>query len=354
MAASGVGRRRFLQAAMASGLALSDGHRPARATENAVSGASAAEAGQPSAPGPIQPAAYLFAHMTREDYGRLYYSVSRDGLRWRLLNGGRRISDEYRGHPDITCGHDGRFYLIGNRARDPQIRIWVSADLVRWSHLRDFRPDITKTPDFKPALRYHGAPKMLYDAPSGRYVITWHSTCRKPLKEKPEWFWSGMRTLYVTTPDLVHVSGPRRLFAFDVATIDVVIRREGNRYWAVLKDERYPSFDWPTGKTIRLASAPHPTGPFGDPGRPVTPNFREAPTVIPRPDGRGWYLYYEQYPGLAYGCSTAPSLAGAWYALYAKDYAVPESARHGCMIPITETQHEAIVGAYGQETRAGE
>ena len=56
-----------------------------------------------------KPAAYLFAHMTVEDYGRLYYSVSTNGLHWRLLNGGKRILPEYRGHPDLARGHDGRW-----------------------------------------------------------------------------------------------------------------------------------------------------------------------------------------------------------------------------------------------------
>ena len=32
-------------------------------------------------------AAYLFAHMLKEDYGRLYYSVSTNGLHWMPLNG---------------------------------------------------------------------------------------------------------------------------------------------------------------------------------------------------------------------------------------------------------------------------
>ena len=31
--------------------------------------------------------AYLFAHMMQGDYGRLYYSVSLDGLHWQMLNG---------------------------------------------------------------------------------------------------------------------------------------------------------------------------------------------------------------------------------------------------------------------------
>ena len=305
---------------------------------------------QADAPPQAKYAGYLFAHMMKHDYGRLYYSVSRDGLHWKLLNDGKRVlGDEYRGHPDICQGHDGRYYLVGNYSKNADIGIWVSADLVKWKKLRDFSPDISKTPDFEPALRYHGAPKLFYDRASSLYLITWHSTCEPPVREDPEKFWSGMRTLYVTSRELAEFSDPKRLFSFDLATIDVIVRRGRDRYYAIIKDERYPSFDWPTGKTIRISSSPSLLGPYADPSPPITPNFREAPTLIPRPDGRGWYLYYEQYPGVSYGCSTAETLEGPWYDLYCEDYEVPEGVRHGSMIPITAEQYDAIVAAYGSE-----
>ena len=46
-------------------------------------------------------------------------------------------------------------------------------------------------------------------------------------------------------------------------------------------------------------------GPYSAPGPPITPNFREAPTLLPAPDHKAWYLYYEQYPGVAYLTETA-------------------------------------------------
>ncbi len=77
--------------------------------------------------------AYLFAHMMEGDYGHLYYSVSVDGLHWEMLNGGRRVFEDYRGHASICKGHDGRYYLVGNRGDDrPDINFWVSEDLVTW------------------------------------------------------------------------------------------------------------------------------------------------------------------------------------------------------------------------------
>ena len=238
----------------------------------------AQSAAQESAKAPAAPhhAGYLFAHMMKDDYGKLYYSVSRDGLHWQLLNGGKRVFDEYRGHPDICRGHDGRYYLIGNHSKEPQIGLWVSTDLVTWSKLRDFRPDIYKTPGFTPALRYHGAPKMFFDKASAQYLITWHSTNERPIREDTEKFWSGMRTLYVLSHDLEHFSDPKRLFAFEMATIDVIVRCEDGRYFALIKDERYPSFAWPTGKTIRVSVADRLLGPYSEPSAPISTNFREA------------------------------------------------------------------------------
>jgi hypothetical protein len=78
---------------------------------------------------------YLFAHMTKEDYGRLYYSVSTDGRRWTLLNGGRRVmGDDYLGHPEIARGPDGTYWLVGVRPREnPGVIFWQSRDLIAWT-----------------------------------------------------------------------------------------------------------------------------------------------------------------------------------------------------------------------------
>src|SRR5262245_31865182 len=71
--------------------------------------------GQANASEASKHAAYLFAHMTHADYGRLYYSVSTDGLHWRSLNDSTRVFDDYRGHPDICRRPQGGFFLVGNR-----------------------------------------------------------------------------------------------------------------------------------------------------------------------------------------------------------------------------------------------
>ncbi len=314
-------------------------------------------------PGQVEPGAvpkheaYLFAHMMHGDYWRLYYSVSLDGLHWEILNQGKRVFDQYRGHADICKGHDGRFYLVGNRGdAEPDINFWVCDDLIHWTKYSEYVPDLKRVPDFPKAMARIGAPKVYYDRSTSQYLLTWHTTHDLGETDLPEPYWAGQRTLYATSKDLKTFSNPpRKLFEWDMATIDTIVRRIGDRYYAVIKDERYPSLDWPTGKTIRLSSADHLLGPYTEPGPPISPSFREAPTLIPSPDGKVWYLYYEQYPGVAYGLSVAAEFSGPWFqpagGTQHRDwdkYSVPAKARHGSMLPITRAHYEALIEAFGR------
>ncbi|WP_277979025.1 glycosyl hydrolase family 43 [Sphingomonas phyllosphaerae] len=313
--------------------------------------------GAPETPYVAPDRAYLFAHMTKERYGVLHYSVSRDGLHWQQLNRGAPISDDYHGHASIARGGDGRYYLVGNRSDDdPLIRFWVSDDLVRWASFGTYRPRLHGIPGLAHAMQRIGAPKLFYDAPSRSFLLTWHTPTVPGAPDDPERYWTSQRTLYVRSPDLQRFSeAPRRLFGWEMATIDtlVVPHDTAPGYCAVFKDERYPSYDWPTGKTVRISCAPTLTGPYGPPGPPLSPNFREAPTLIRSPDDHDWLLYYEQYAGTSYGLSKAPRLAGPWYQVSGNSgvpawdrYTMPAGVRHGSMIAINRQQYNALVAAY--------
>lgn len=320
-----------------------------------------AQAQMPDPPGQVGPGetpkyeAYLFAHMLQGDYGRLYYSVSLDGLHWEMLHGGRRVFEEYHGHASICKGHDGRYYLVGNRGDDqPDINFWVSPDLINWKKYGDYVPDLKHVPDYSKTLDRIGAPKLFFDATSSQYLLTWHTPHDLGKTDLPEPYWASQRTLFVTSKDLITFSEPpRKLFSWDMATIDVIIQKDGDIYYSIVKDERYPSLDWATGKTIRICQASSLLGPYAEPGPPVSPNFREAPTLIPSPNGKAWYLYYEQYPGVAYGLSVAARLNGPWFQVAGNQqpawnkFYVPPKVRHGSMLPITRRQYDALIGAFG-------
>lgn len=338
---------RRMMAAIVTAIAASITSLPAGAQE------------QPGAPAPTQvhpDKAYLFAHMTKARYGTLYYSVSRDGLYWTALNGGQPVSADYHGHASIAKGPDGRYYLVGNKSDDdPDIRFWVSDDLLEWRAFGTYRPDLSDIPAHPHALQRIGAPKLFYDAPSRQFLLMWHTPNVPGLPTDPERYWASQRTLYVTSPDLKRFAkAPRRLFDWDMATIDTIVQSNPDGgYCAIVKDERYPSYNWTTGKTVRLSCAASLLGPYPTPGPAISPNFREAPTIIRSPTGTDWLIYYEQYAGTSYGLSRAPRLEGPWVQVSGNSgvpewnrFEVPAGTRHGSMIEISKAEYDQLVAAF--------
>lgn len=321
--------------------------------------------GAPEVPFVHPDKAYLFAHMTKARYGVLYYSVSLDGLHWRQINGGRPVSEDYHGHASIAKAPDGRYFLVGNKSDDdPLIRFWTSTDLIRWIPYGTYQPDLADIPGLPNALQRIGAPKLFFDKPSGKFLLTWHTPTVPGDPADPERYWASQRTLYVLSRDLKRFeSAPRRLFDWDMATIDTIVLPDdsGKGYCAVIKDERYPSYNWTTGKTIRMSCGPALTGPYPLPGPPLSPNFREAPTLIRSPSGRDWLMYYEQYAGTSYGLSKAPRLHGPWYQVSGNSgvpewdrYAMPAGVRHGSMIEISRREYDALLRAFPETPAAAQ
>ena len=81
--------------------------------------------------------------------------------------------------------------------------------------------------------------------------------------------------------------------------------------------------------------------------------------LVPSPNDKIWYLYYEQYPGVSYGLSVADKLEGPWYQIsgytfYSNwdKYSLPPKVRHGAMITISRKQYDALVERFGIEQPA--
>jgi len=290
--------------------------------------------------------ACLFAHMTEADYGRLYYSVSLDGFHWKIVNSGKRVKEDYRGHPDITRGRDGRFYLIGNDEERTKIKVWVSTDLIDWKELVAFVPNMSVLPEFFP-VRVGGAPKIFFDGAGDQFVISWHTTSAEKGAYNGNFSWRNMRTLFITTKDFKTFSDPKRLFQFDLPTIDVSIRKDGDLYYAILKDEAFVAPDHPTGKTIRISWSKSLNGPWSEPTDKIMPNWCEAPTAIVNPDGSGWLIYAERYSAVRYELVQAPTLQGPFTSPIASSYTMAPKLKHGGMINITKAEYDAIVKKFG-------
>lgn len=289
---------------------------------------------------------YLFAHMTNGHYGRLYYSLSRDGKEWEAINNGEIVLEEYLGHPNISRGAD-KFYMMGvttsGDLRQPVL--WSSTDLVSWER-KDLTRDLFDVSAFgyENESVYLGAPKIFYDKANARYMVTWHAY--DPTVGPGNPLWESMRTFYILTSDWESFTAPQRLFDFDgedaaMATIDVIMNEEDGRYYALIKDERWPETA-ATGKTIRVASSDALTGPYSNPGPSITTAWEEAPVALRKNDGSGWLLFTERYleTSCRYCCREATSFSSdVWTQV---EISSPEDGRHGCVIPVTEKEYQAI------------
>lgn len=289
---------------------------------------------------------YLFAHMTTDDYGSLYYSMSRDGLNWKLLNRGRKINNIYRGHPDICKGGNGSYYMIGVDGISNEPVLWKSDSLIEWKKEKTLPRSafLDNTPGYQTNPLWYGAPKMYFDEASNQYIISWHAS--ETDIEGGNELWESMRTFYILTSDFNTFTQARRLFDFqgdadkEMATIDVIIRKNEGIYYAVIKDERWPE-SCPTGKTIRISTSENLTGPYSDPGSPITPSWYEAPSLVPKLDDTGWYLYAESYPN-KYMLFEADSISGAWSSVNCN----LDKVRHGCIVRLDEEQFNNIQSTY--------
>jgi hypothetical protein len=293
---------------------------------------------------------YLFAHMSNNSYGSLFYSVSDDGTDWRLLNKGQRICD-YRGHSDFCFGKDGRYYMIGIEAGTQQPLLWATKNLITWGIEQNISKDVfdTAKAGYK-ADSWYGAPKMYYDADSKQYIITWHaadaSLSRNGNEEHDKPYWRSIRTFYVLTSDFREFTQPHRLFHFtgkheNMPTMDVIIRKIDGKYYAFIKDERWPGDVSDGYKAIHIAKSDNLTGPYENPGPAVTDTWHEAQTLVRNPDDTGWYLFAENYPH-KYDLYESVNIEGPWK----KKEISAVNIRHGSVVRVDEPTYRAILTAY--------
>ncbi len=236
------------------------------------------------------------------------------------------------------------------------LALWRSENLVTWTstQLNEMIFNRSNAQGFYTTY-YWGAPKMFYDKDSEQYIISWHA-CNDPDKDD----WDSMRTLYVLTKDFETYTEPQKLFNFtgtdeNMAIIDAIIRKVNGVYYAIMKDERDPAVAPETGKTVRIATSSNLTGPYTNPGAPVTPNdmMREAPIFIERPNHSGWFIYAESYAAKPYGYHLfqSTSMDGPWKERTfsgpnVKDGTDRPGARHGCIVKVNETVYQALLKAY--------
>jgi hypothetical protein len=317
-------------------------------------------------------AGYLFVHFTGEDDAdgeAVHFAVSRgaDALHYDDLDGGRPVLRWTRGSGGVRdpfvvrSPRDGRFFLLATdlaihrdgdwdaaqRTGSRAIVVWESPDLVRWSEPRS----VTLVPE---TAGDAWAPEAVWDEERGEFFVFWASTLYAP--DDPEHRGESYhRMLGASTRDFVTFSEPRVWSDPGHSVIDSTVVAHDGRYYRFTKDERTPSSSTPSSKFITVerstdlrSTSYEPVtdgvgrGADGGPGV----EHGEGPAVVRSLTDDRWYLFIDEFGGRGYVPFWSTDLdASVW--TMAEDHRLPTRARHGSVLPITRTEHEALLRTWG-------
>ena len=282
-------------------------------------GVAAASCARPvQAPAPqadAEPSVYLFSYFTRNGDDGLHLAYSEDGIKWMPLNGARSflrpaVTGQGVGwmewnttaalmrDPCVLRGPDGVFHLVWTISwTDKAIGVAHSRDLIHWTAQKR-----VPVMEHEPTTLNTWAPELFYDDETSQYLIFWASSIpgRFPasdsVAQKTPRGRADHRLYYVTTRDFETFSPTRLLYDGGFSAIDGTIKKSGDTYYLVMKDETF--YPKPV-RSLRVASSKHATGPYGPASAPFTDEDTEGPSILRT--GDWWRVYYDRYTRGRYG-----------------------------------------------------
>ena len=192
---------------------------------------------------------YLFVHFVGEekDGEQIYFSVSRDGLHWEDLNGGKPVLKSSIGEAGvrdpfiIRTNRDGktRYVLIATDLRieagkgweaaqyhgSRDIMVWESDDLIHWEGPTAHTIGV-------PGAGCVWAPEAIYDEQEDAFLVFWASMTALPGDSEPK-----QRIYARYTKDFREFSKPFIFMERDNHVIDSTIIRRDGLYYRYTKNE---------------------------------------------------------------------------------------------------------------------
>lgn len=306
-------------------------------------------------------AGYLFAHFIGEekDGEQIYFSISRDGLHWKDLNGGRPILYSQTG----TCGvrdpflvrnpESGIVYLIATDLRieagkgwqaaqyegSRDLIIWESKDLVHWSREHSYTVGV-------PKAGCVWAPEAVYDKDKKEFLVFFASmTPSEPGKQPQTTPMEGKKQkIYAAYTKDFHTFSETFLYMErENHVIDTTILESGGRYYRISKDEV-------TKRLIEEASDSL-LGNFIQISSPALDALKgvEGPEGYLLPDGETWCLIADQFAsGKGYLPMVTKDLSsGDFRILGPNEYDMGENKkRHGGILQITDEEYERLASCF--------
>ncbi|MFI7542098.1 family 43 glycosylhydrolase [Actinoplanes sp. NPDC049599] len=344
----------------------------------AVSAEKTLTATVPPLPAPAPLKGYAFAYFTGNSIAgeKIHFAASQgnNALRWTELNGGQPVLSSTLGtkglrDPFLIRSPEGdKFFLIATdlsigsgtswddsqRRGSRHIEVWESTDLVHWGQQRH----VLVSP---PTAGNTWAPEAFWDDALGQYVVFWAS---KLYAESDPGHTGDTynRMLYATTRDFVSFSAPRIWQDRGASRIDSTVIKEGGRYHRFTKDEGGVTgcSDIIQERADSLVAVDDVADPAHDPAHPAWPivascigkaagtSAVEGPTAFKAnpgdESGSDYYLFVDEYGGRGYIPLGTDDLDNPQWRVPAS-YALPQSPRHGTVLPVTQAELDRLSGA---------
>lgn len=304
--------------------------------------------------------AYLFTHFvgteSNADSEQIYFSVSKDGTKWTTLNEGSPILKSNVGEggvrdPHIIRSPEGdKFFMIAtdlsiyNRRGDANrwgtcqtsgsksIVIWESKDLVNWSQAR-----LVKIAPENAGCAW--APESVYDDEKSAYMVFWASKTSDDNYTTQRIYRSYTRDFVSFTEPEIYMDGGT------VSNIDTTFLKDNGIYYRFTKNESKSS--------VIMEKSSLLDGPFemaesykidSLPGNEIT--GYEGPTVYKINGENKWCMLLDYYsksggykPFITEDIKTGDFRSGT-------DFRFDTKYRHGTVMPITQSEYNALISAY--------
>ncbi|MGN0157848.1 MAG: glycoside hydrolase family 43 protein [Brotaphodocola sp.] len=300
---------------------------------------------------------YLFVYFTGEtELGeQVYFSVSRDGLHWKDLNGGRPVLMSDVGEkgvrdPFILRSQDtGRYYIIATDLRmaggrdweEVQINgsraivVWESENLIDWGTPRLEMVGI-------PSAGCVWAPEAIYCEKENSYLVFWASRVKETNDTEPK-----HRIYAALTKDFRSFTEPVKYIEKENHIIDTTIVHDGEYFYRISKDETEKNIMIDRGKDLLH-------GPFEKVNCSKLEEMYgvEGPEAFQFHDSGKWCLIVDRFAaGKGYMPLVCDNLEKAEFRpVDENDYDMGKNRkRHGSVLKIGEAEMNRLIENYGTE-----
>lgn len=300
-------------------------------------------------------AGYLFVHFIGEekDGEQIYFSLSRDGLHWSDLNGGKPALYSGIG----TCGVrdpfpirsplDGKIYLIATDLRieagkgweaaqeqgSRSLIVWETEDLLHWSKERSCEVGTLQAGCV-------WAPEAVFDKEKNAFLVFFAS------KTKEDGEHEGKHRIYAAyTKNFRDFTETFLYMERKNHVIDTTILESCGRYYRISKDE--------TEKQLILETSDSLMGTFTQIPSPTLAGLKgvEGPEGYLLPDGKTWCLIADRFQeGTGYLPMLTEDLdSGIFTILKPGQYDMGRTKkRHGGILRITDEEYERLGGGHAE------